>query len=166
MCQGLFQPSSHVVEQRSGSRCANRAALVSRPALYLLFNPVQRGDAFYGFGGDRRLVRLHQFEELAPDMGHARCFLDGAAFIELVEARVGVGLQDAAKVRQMALRMLALAIRRVGEPNGGGSGIARWPAIAHIGPEPCGLRPSMTGGKHRKGRVVAMQLVGAHPIAA
>jgi len=39
-----------------------------------------------------------------------------AVFIELVEASVGVGLEDATEVCQVPLRMFALAVRRVGDP--------------------------------------------------
>jgi len=62
-------------------------------------------------------VRLHQIVKLAPDVGHAGRFLDRSAFVKLVEAGVGVGLKGALEVLQVTLRMLSLAVRRVGEPH-------------------------------------------------
>ena len=53
---------------------------------------IQAGNPFNSFGGERRPVGIHQVIELAPDMGHAGCFLDRAVFVELVEAGVRVGL--------------------------------------------------------------------------
>ena len=101
----LFQPSSHVVEQRSGPCGSNGAAFLRRSALDLLLDPVEGGDALNGFGGDGRVVRLQQVEELASDVRHARCLLNRSALIKLIKTCEGVGLQDACELGQMALRV-------------------------------------------------------------
>lgn len=63
-------------------------------------------------------------EELAPDMGPAgdlgdRRALAGAVCIELVEARISVGVEISRKALKMALRAYALPIRGVAIENGG-----------------------------------------------
>src|SRR5260370_9272896 len=112
-----LEPEVHGLDQWGGAGVAHTAGCVRRASSDLLLDRIEKRDAFDGFGCDRRLVRLHQVEELAPDMRHARSFLYQAVFIELVEARVGVGLEDATEVCQVPLRMFALAVRRVGEPD-------------------------------------------------
>ena len=57
--------------------------------------------------------------ELAPHVGRARSFLDASVSIEMMEARIAIGLQRAAEVAQMLARMFSLAIGRVGKPYGG-----------------------------------------------
>ena len=70
------------------------------------------------------------------------------------------------EVAQMLLRMLALAIRRVGEPHGRRRGIAGGTIIANVSPQPPGLRLAVAGSQHRNRRVVGMQLVAAEHVAA
>jgi hypothetical protein len=117
LCESLFEPSSHIVEQRLGACRANGAAFVCGSSLDLLLRSVERGYAMHCFGGDGRVMRLHQVEELAPDVRHAWSFLNRAALVKLVEAREGVSLQDALELGQMPLRMFALAVGRVCEPH-------------------------------------------------
>src|SRR5487761_1763692 len=103
---------------------------------------------------------------LSRALDKAGSFLNRAIFVELVETGVGIGLQDAAELRQMPLRMFSLAIRRVSEPRCGSGHQARGTVIADVDPEPCRFRPAVAGSEHRKRRVVAMQLVGGHHVAA
>ena len=108
----------------------------------------------------------HQIEEVAADVRHAWSFLNGAGGVELVETGESVSLKNAAELGQMLLGMFSLAVRRVREPDGRRGLIAGWTAVADIGPEPCDLGFSSAGFKNRKRRVIAMQLVGIHHIAA
>jgi hypothetical protein len=55
-------------------------------------------------------MRRMNLVELAPRMRPARYFVDRAAIVKMMKARVGIGLQRALEVLQMRTRMLALAI--------------------------------------------------------
>ena len=57
---------------------------------------VQSCDAFDRFGRNRRVVRFHQLVELAPDVSPAGGLLNAAILVQLVEAGIGIGLQNAA----------------------------------------------------------------------
>ena len=61
-------------------------------------------------------------------------FIDGAVAVEVMKTGIRIGLQRALEVLQMASRMIALAIFRVCEPDGGSSVFSCWPIVAHIGP--------------------------------
>src|SRR5450756_222343 len=76
LCKSLFEPSSHVVEQRLGACSANGAAFVCQSSLDLLLDQIECGYAMHCFSGDGRVMRLHQVEELAPDVSHAWSFLN------------------------------------------------------------------------------------------
>ena len=76
-------------------------------------------------------------------------FDNASRLIELLEARVGVGLQRALVELQVPLRVLALAVRGVGEPYRGRGLVARGPVVAHIGPEPSGLGLAVSWSEHR-----------------
>jgi hypothetical protein len=67
-------------------------------------------------------------------MRPARGLEDSAVFVKPVEARIAIGLQNASIVFQMGRRMLALAIRRVGEPDRRWLFAAGRTIIANIGP--------------------------------
>jgi hypothetical protein len=66
-------------------------------------------------------------------------FHDPAAFVEMMEPSIRIGLQDTGKMAQMLLRMFSLAIFRVGEPHGRRHITARRSIVAHIGPQPRSL---------------------------
>ena len=55
--------------------------------------------------------------ELAPGMSPACYFVDGAVTVEMMKARVRVGLQRTLEVLQMSSRVFSLAIFRVSEPH-------------------------------------------------
>src|SRR5215467_3411077 len=82
-----------------------------------------------------------------------------AAFVQLVEPGVGVGLQAAGKIPQMLLRMIALAIRRVREPNRRRIRRPTGPVIANVRPQASRLGLSCPRRQHRYWRVVGVQLV-------
>jgi hypothetical protein len=90
-------------------------------------------------------------------MGPAGCFDDPASFIERMKSSVSVGLKGSAEVLEMGLRMFSAPIGREGEPDRWRGGIGRRTAIAHIGPEPTGLGPSVAGCEHRNGCIVGMK---------
>ena len=88
-----------------------------------LLDGIKFGDAFYGLSGNRRFVGHQQVVELPADMRPTGGFEDLAAVVELGEARIPVGLQNAAKVFEMLLGMFALlrdqnraVLRRTGRP--------------------------------------------------
>ena len=75
----------------------------------------------------------------------SRRLLHAAALVNLVEPGEGIGLQRAAEIAQMLLRMFPAAIRRVRKPHcrsflAGGRTI-----IANISPQPPGLRLACPG---------------------
>ena len=100
--------------------------LVWWPTADLLLNGIQGCDSFQSLTGNRRCVCFLQVVELAPDVRPTGDFLDSAIlFIELIESGVGIGLERAPKLAQMLLGVFALAIGRIGEPNGGCRRVAR-----------------------------------------
>ena len=80
-----------------------------------------------------------QVVEFATRVCHACRFDDAARLVQGPIPSKGIGLQNAGKAAQMLLRMLALAIRRVSEPDRRGCRFARRAVIPDIDPEPAGL---------------------------
>lgn len=83
--------------------------------------------------------------ELSPRVGMARSLANRAVGEQLVEARVGVRLQDAAEAGQMALGMNALPVGRVREPHGGRFRRTGPSFVAHVDPQPASLRLPLPG---------------------
>ena len=77
--------------------------------------------------------------ELAPGVSPTRHFIDPPIAIQMVQAGIGVSLQGAGEVQQVPARMLSLALFRIREPDGRGSGLRRGADIAHISPEMTGF---------------------------
>ena len=142
------------------------AAIWRRPS-GLLLDGIKLCDPADGFFGDRGALRPVNVDELAPDMGHAGDFSDGAGAIEVLEPGIAIGMHPAAVAGEMVLGVLAFAV--AGEPiPGSGRGIAAPRAfVAGVCPEPRGLglagAPSRrlhaiacraTGGQHADGRVI------------
>src|SRR5688572_11313777 len=88
--------------------------------------------------------------------------------VELLEAGIGIGLQDACKASQMAAWMLAFAVGR--EPVGGARRIAAGPGavVTDIDPDPAFLdaagaaAPAPRRVEHLDRRVIGMQAVRLH----
>ena len=84
-------------------------------------------------GGD-----VGELKELAPAVRPAGCFCDrswlSVGGVEPIEPGIGIGLQDACIVAQMALRMLGSAVARIEEHRGRRSGACERFVIAHVGP--------------------------------
>lgn len=98
------------VEQRFRLRLAHGTAFVRRLTANLFFDSIQRPDPHQRFPRHRVSVRLFQIVELAPHMRPTRGLLDTPIFVELIESRIGIGLQRATKRFQMLRGMLAFAI--------------------------------------------------------
>ena len=62
-------------------------------------------------------MRKLEIVEFSSDVRPTCGFLNAAIFTEVIESGVGIRLEDAMKVTQVLCGMLALAIRRVGEPH-------------------------------------------------
>lgn len=71
------------------------ASQVSWLAAHLALDVVVPADAFNRLASYRRTSCSMDVVEFAPDMCPARGFDDPAAFIQMVEASVSIGLQDA-----------------------------------------------------------------------
>ena len=100
----------------------------------------------------------------APSMPRATT---RAAVVELLVARVGIGLQDAA----VALEVFAAGARPCGRASTGttppvASCAAAGPVVAHVHPQPPGLGPPAPGIEHRHRRVVGVHLAAGQRVAA
>ena len=144
---------------------ADGSAFVRRSTANRFFDSIQRADPLQRLPRYRRTVRLFQIVEVTPHVRPARCVLNATIFIELIESRIGIRLQRAAKLFQMLRGMFAFAIGRVGEPNGGRGGVARRTIIANIRPQsPC-LGLALARSQHRHRRVIGVQFAGGHHVA-
>jgi len=103
-------------------------------------------------------------EELAPDMGPAGGFGDPVAGEQLVEPGITVGVDDAAEVFEMALRVRTLAVGRVEEQRRRRPLAGERPLVADIGPQSPGLGLACARRQHRHRRVVDMQCVAGHDL--
>jgi hypothetical protein len=92
-------------------------------------------------------------------------FLDASGLVDLLEARVAIGLQRSRELAQVRLRMLAFAVRRVGEPHRRGRCVSRRTIIANVGPQPSGFCFAVAWRQHPNRRVIGVQLVCAHHVA-
>src|SRR3974377_344183 len=111
-------------------------------------------------------MRHLQLVELAPHMRPAGRFLNLATVIKMMEAGVGIGLQDSLKAAQMFSRMLTPAIRRVGEPHRCRCAVTRRTIIPHVRPQATGLGLAVARSQHRNRRVISVQLASTHDMAA
>src|SRR3974390_2133311 len=148
------------LEQRPRPCCANLLPLLRWSAADLFLNGIQSCDSFQSLAGDGQGVRLLQVVELAPNVRPTSDFLNAAIlFIELIESSIGVCLQPALKLPQMPLRMFALAIRGVREPNRRGRGVTRRAIIPHLSPQSSCLGLAMPGASTGTGVSSAWSLL-------
>jgi hypothetical protein len=102
-------------------------------------------------------------EELAASMGPARGFQNITCGIQGIESSKGIGLQNPLEGFQVGLRMFALAVGRVGKPDGGWCFVSSRPIIADIGPQSPRLGLAIAWGEDWDRCVVGMQLLaGQH----
>jgi hypothetical protein len=85
-------------------------------AISLDGNCIQLADPAQRFSRRHSRLAHMQVMDFAARMGHARRLAHPTVSKDLVVARERVCLQDAAEVGQVRLRVLDLAVRRVGEP--------------------------------------------------
>src|SRR5664279_6401004 len=83
-------------------------------------------------------ARASQHKTALGIMSPARRFKHQAIGVDFRKARKCVGLQNATEVCQMLLRVLAVAIGAVSEPDRRRDITRGWSLIAHIRPEPGG----------------------------
>ena len=103
-------------------------------------------------------MRHVQIVKLSAHVRPAGRFLNAPAFVHRIESRVAIRLQRACEIAKVRLRMLALAIRRIGEPHRRWCCVSRRPIVAHIRPQPSGFCFSISRRQHRNRRVVGVQL--------
>src|ERR1700756_2155596 len=109
-------------------------------------------------------MRLVKVVELASDVCPACGFTDAALFVKPVETCVSISLQNALIVPQVRRRMLALAIRRISEPDRGWRFAARGPVVANIRPQTARLCLAVARLQHRNRHIVAVQFLRAEYI--
>src|SRR5579859_1313860 len=161
-----FPSRSAGCQRAARSGLTNIAAKIGRLAADLFFDAVECADAVDGFGGDRRRMNRVDVVELTAGMCPACDFVYGTAFVEVMEACIGIRLQRTLEVLQMCSWMLALAIRRICEPRGRSSRCARGTFIAHIGPQSSRFRLSVSRRKRGHWRVVGMNLLRGQNVVA
>ena len=103
-------------------------------------------------------MRDVQIVKLSAHVRPAGRFLNAPGFVHRIESRVAIRLQRAREIAEMRLRMLALAIRRVGEPHRRRCCVSRRTVVAHIRPQPSGFCFAISRRQHRNRRVVGVQL--------
>lgn len=77
--------------------------------------------------------------------------------VEVVEAGIAVGMENAAELREVLPRVLALPIRAVEVAGRRWRRVAPGPAIADVSPEPSCLRLSPSRVEHGHRRVITME---------
>ena len=105
-------------------------------------------------------------EELASDVRPAGGLGDAVAGEQLLEASIAVGMDDAAEVLQMRLRVLALAVGRVEEQRCRRPRAGERPLVADVGPQPPGLGLAGTRRQDRHRRVVDVQRLRTHHLGS
>ena len=111
-------------------------------------------------------MRFMNLVELAPGVRPTGHFVDRAAVVKVMKARVGVGLQSALEVLQVLARVFALAVFRVSKPHGRRGLFAGWAFIAHIGPQAAGLGLARSRRQHRHGCIAGMNLASRQDMLA
>ena len=148
------EPGFELVEDGASVGLAQPRPLLGGLATRRRLHRVELGDAPDGLLGDGRALRAMDVDELAPDMGEAGDFPDGALAVQLAEARAVVGVHPAGEGLQMALRVLAPAVGGEAVPGRGRRRPAPGPLVADVDPHPCRGGPSPAGREHRDGGVV------------
>ena len=99
------QPDLQVVEDRGRMCSAKRDPDIWwRPSGFLL-DGIELRDPADGLFGDRGALRPVNVDELAPDMGHAGDFSDGAGPIEILEPGIAIGMHPTTEAGEMVLRV-------------------------------------------------------------
>jgi hypothetical protein len=88
-----------IVHQRTSSSLPDLTPCTGGLAADLAFDIIEDADAFDGCSRDGRAIGYVNIVKLASDMCPARGFDDPAAFVEMMETSIAIGLQDACEVR-------------------------------------------------------------------
>src|SRR5262249_43840291 len=133
--------------------------LRGRQTVDLTLDIEDRVDPPHRLDSQRRFGNIGKLEQMASAVTPTCRFGDrgrlAANRIEIVEAIIGIGLQDPAITRQMPAWMLATAIARVIEHRGRMWRTAERAIIAHIDPKPA--RDGLVSGQYRHRGVVTMK---------
>ena len=119
---------------RLRSFLAFASSVIGHEPVDLLLDLVKPADALERLFGDRRAIGGVHIEEVAPDVGPTGGLEDAIAGEQLVEAGIPVGMDRAAELFQVSLRMLPFSIRRVEEQRSGWARTGEWPLVADVGP--------------------------------
>ena len=90
--QFLTQPGLECLDQRKAALLPNSVAILGGAAADLALDPVERGNARQGFGGDRRGAALGEFVKVPTDMAPAEGKLHIAPFGQHLVAGIAVDL--------------------------------------------------------------------------
>src|SRR5258705_13996059 len=90
--QFLAQPGLERLNQGKAALLPNSAALLGGAAADLALDPVERGNARQGFGGDRRRAALAEFVKVPTDMAPAEGKLHIARLGQHLVAGIAVDL--------------------------------------------------------------------------
>jgi hypothetical protein len=86
----------------------------------------------------------------------ARRFKHLTTIVNLVEARISVGLENALETSEMLPRMVTFAIGAKREPDRRRDRTSGGPFVTHVCPQSAGLGFAAPGCEHRKRRIVRM----------
>ncbi|MNV58527.1 hypothetical protein D3C71_1509070 [compost metagenome] len=142
LAQHAREPSTQVIQQRPGAGLSHLASHVGRLTPDLGFDRVQRRNALQRLLGNRarhEALALMQIPEGAARVSPASRFDDAPTCVDLAVPAIGIGLEDAAVVRKMCLRMFPLAVGRVAIPSRGRLHVSCGPVVAHVHPQSAGL---------------------------
>ena len=103
-------------------------------------------------------------KEFAPHMRPAAGLDNPSAGEQFVEPGIAVGVNDAAEILQMRLRMLAFAVGRVEEQSRRRPRAGERPLVADIGPQPAGLGLAGARRQDRHRCVVDVQGVAGEDV--
>ena len=147
-----------IVQQRRGLRLADPQSMVRRLAVDPLLDGVELADPFQRLARQRRCAACGvDVVELAPDVCPAGGLHDQATLIQSAEPGIAVGLQHAAKPRQVRPRVLAAAVRRVAIAHCRRRRAGIGSLVAQVGPEPTGAGLARARRQHRDRCVVGVQ---------
>src|ERR1700676_2596557 len=90
-------------------------------------------------------------------MSPTRSLIDTVS-IQVLKARIGVGLKSTLEGAEVPAGMLSLAVGRIGEPYGWRCLEASWTIVSDISPEAAGPGLAVAGREHGQWRVIGMQL--------
>ena len=163
---------SHPLLERGHERCdpdlPDGMPLRGRQTVDLTLDIKDCIDPPHRLDRQRRFGNIGKLEQMASAVAPACRFGDrgrlAANRIEIVEAIIGIGLQDPAIAGQMPARMLATAIARVVEHGGRMRRTAKRAIIAHIDPKPAGDGLACRQYRHRG--VITMKTLGTEHMAA